>query len=84
MADKKKGNAATEQSVSFEEATEQLAAIVDQLESGELRLEESLGLFEKGVAVARTAQQQLDAAERRVEELLAVDEQGRTKTRDFE
>lgn len=74
----------TEDKPSFEASAERLQAIVDQLESGELALEESLKLFEEGVRVARDAQARLDAAEKRVEELLGVDEEGQAKTRPFE
>ena len=73
-----------EEGLSFEQASERLAAIVGKLESGELRLEDSLKLFEEGVRVARSAQKQLDCAEKRVEELVSVDENGEARTRDFE
>lgn len=61
---------------SFELSAQRLGAIVSQLESGELSLEQSLRLFEEGVRVAREAQRRLDQAERRVEELLGVDDRG--------
>jgi exodeoxyribonuclease VII small subunit len=73
-----------EESLSFEQASERLAAIVGKLESGELRLEDSLKLFEEGVRVARSAQDQLDRAEKRVEELVSVEEDGQARTQDFE
>jgi exodeoxyribonuclease VII small subunit len=60
----------------FESALARLSDIVERLERGELPLEESLGLFEEGIRLARTAQTRLDTAERRVEELLGFDEQG--------
>jgi exodeoxyribonuclease VII small subunit len=69
---------------SFEAAAERLAAIVRQLEGGELSLEQSLRLFEEGIALVRTAQRQLEHAEKRVEELLAIDEDGEARTRPFE
>jgi exodeoxyribonuclease VII small subunit len=69
---------------SFETSAERLAAIVEQLESGELPLESSLKLFEEGVRVARAAQRRLDQAERRVDELLGVDERGEAITRELE
>lgn len=65
----------------FEEAIKKLAEIVKRLEEGELDLEHSLRAFERGIALARDAQQRLDAAEARVDELLGVDEQGRASTR---
>ena len=69
---------------SFETSAERLAAIVEQLESGELPLESSLKLFEEGVQVARAAQRRLDRAERRVDELLGVDERGEAIIRELE
>lgn len=69
---------------SFEESARRLAKIVEQLEAGELSLEDSLGLFEEGVALARTAEERLVRAERRIEELLSVDANGRPVTKAFE
>ena len=70
--------------VSFEASAERLGKIVDELESGDLSLEDSLKLFEEGVRVARAAQARLDAAEKRVEELLGVDASGQARTRTVE
>jgi exodeoxyribonuclease VII small subunit len=61
---------------SFELSLSRLGEIVEQLEAGELPLEESLRLFEEGVSLARAAQTRLDSAEKRVEELLGLDENG--------
>ncbi|HOU91944.1 MAG TPA: exodeoxyribonuclease VII small subunit [Polyangiaceae bacterium] len=72
-----------ERSPSFEEEVRELGVIVEQLEGGELPLEESLALFERGVTLARRAQARLDAAEQRVEELLGIDEAGRPITREI-
>jgi len=47
----------------FEEAFEELAALVRKLESGDLELEESLGLFERGQALAARCSQLLEEAE---------------------
>ena len=69
---------------SFEASIKRLTAIVETLERGDLPLEESLRLFEEGVALSRSSQKRLDAAEKRVEQLLAVDEQGRARTAPFE
>jgi len=73
-----------EEGLSFEASAKRLAAIVQQLESGELTLDKSLKLFEEGVQVARAAQARLDAAEKRVEELLGIDDTGQPRTRAFE
>jgi exodeoxyribonuclease VII small subunit len=53
-------------SPSFEEALTELESIVDALEKGEMSLEESLSVFERGIGLTRTCQQALDAAEQRV------------------
>jgi exodeoxyribonuclease VII small subunit len=66
---------------SFEASADRLAAIVEQLERGDLSLEKSLELFEEGVGVARAAQARLAAAEKRVEELLGLDADGNPRTR---
>ena len=56
-------------SLSFEEALAELEAIVDRLETGELTLEESLALFERGQGLGRRCHEQLEAAALRVEQL---------------
>lgn len=61
-----------------------LTALVEELEQGNLPLEESLARFEEGVRLARLSQTQLDAAEARVEELLQVDEQGQPVLEELE
>jgi exodeoxyribonuclease VII small subunit len=66
---------------SFEDATTRLAAIVAELEGGDLPLEKSLALFEEGIRLARAAESRLDAAERKVEELLGVNAKGEPITR---
>jgi exodeoxyribonuclease VII small subunit len=50
----------------FEQSLEELEAIVDALERGDMTLEASLAAFERGVALTRTCRQALDAAEQRV------------------
>ncbi|HLT58067.1 MAG: exodeoxyribonuclease VII small subunit [Limnochordales bacterium] len=56
--------------LSFEEALARLEQIVLRIESGEAGLEESLRLFEEGVALARTCRAQLDRAEARIRVLV--------------
>lgn len=58
---------------SFEQGLDQLEAIVDQLEDGELSLEESLKLFEQGVQLSHNCRKQLQDAEAKVEILLRKD-----------
>lgn len=69
---------------SFEEAMRRLTHIVEDLEGGELSLEESLERFEEGVRLARDSQTRLDAAEARVEELMRVDERGQPVVRELD
>jgi exodeoxyribonuclease VII small subunit len=54
----------------FEESLKKLESIVDQLEKGELPLEESLKLFEEGVGLSAVCKQELDAAEGKVQSLI--------------
>jgi len=55
----------------FEQSLDELEALVERMESGDLSLEESLTAFERGIALTRSCQQALQAAERRVEILTA-------------
>lgn len=50
---------------------EELDAVVNELEQGELPLEQALERFERGVTLARQSHQALDAMEQRVERLIA-------------
>ncbi len=52
---------------SFEDALNELEALVESMEQGELPLEESLKSFERGIVLTRTCQQALKAAEQKVE-----------------
>jgi exodeoxyribonuclease VII small subunit len=55
---------------SFEESLKKLETIVDQLEKGDLPLEQSLKLFEEGVGLSAVCKQELDAAEGKVQTLI--------------
>ncbi len=56
---------------SFDDGLDHLEALVQQLESGALSLEEALARFEEGVQLSQALQKQLAAAQRRVEVLKA-------------
>ncbi len=58
------------QTLDFEQSLQQLEALVEAMENGDLGLEESLKAFEKGVALTRACQAALDNAEQRVNLLL--------------
>jgi exodeoxyribonuclease VII small subunit len=66
-------NTGAKPAASFEAALEDLEKVVKELESGDLPLERSLELFERGVNLAGDCRKQLDAAETRVEVLLRKD-----------
>ena len=69
---------------SFEATIGELGQIVEQLERGDLPLEQSLDLFERGMRLSKDAQARLDAAEKRVEMLLGFDESGQPITRELD
>ncbi|MBC7364307.1 MAG: exodeoxyribonuclease VII small subunit [Candidatus Aminicenantes bacterium] len=68
--------------MNFEKALAELEHIVARLEKGGMSLNESLGLFEKGVKLARFLRQELDKAEKKVE-ILLKDEKGEIRAQDF-
>jgi exodeoxyribonuclease VII small subunit len=57
--------------MSFEDALRALEDIVRRLESGEVPLEESITLYERGEALRRHCQARLDAAQARIEKIVA-------------
>jgi len=54
----------------FEEAKKELETLVSKMERGDLRLEESLQVFERGIALAQQCRQSLEKAELKVQNLL--------------
>jgi len=54
----------------FEEALAELEQLVEKMEQGQLSLEESLKLFERGIALSRGCQKALKDAEQKVQILL--------------
>jgi exodeoxyribonuclease VII small subunit len=66
----------------FEDCLARLEQIVTALEAGNLPLEDSLRVFEEGIALARRCSRYLDDAERRIE-MLVKDEQGVTVSTPF-
>lgn len=54
----------------FEESIKKLESIVEQMEKGDLSLEDSLKLFEEGVALSAVCKEQLEAAEGKVQMLI--------------
>lgn len=64
--------------MSFEAATEELEALIERIESGEIGLEESLAERRRGDALIKRCRAVLEAAEQELETLAAesVDESG--------
>ncbi|GEM75614.1 exodeoxyribonuclease VII small subunit [Vibrio sagamiensis] len=69
MATKKPEN------MTFEATIEELDGLVDQLESGDLALDDALRKFERGISLARAGQVKLSDAEQRVRILLSQDDE---------
>ena len=55
--------------MSFEEAMAELERVVGQLERGDVPLEESIGLYERGAQLRAHCEAKLKAAEDRVEKI---------------
>jgi len=56
-------------SLSFEEALEELEAIVRQLEAGRGRLDDAIGSYERGAALKRHCETKLNEAKAKVEKI---------------
>ena len=65
----------------FEEAFKRLEAIVGNLESGDLSLEESMKLFEEGIGLTETCKSRLEDAEKKIQ-LLLKDSDGKLSLED--
>lgn len=68
--------------MSFEESLRELEGIVDKLEKGQLSLDESLMLFEKGIKLVRECNTKIQCAQQKVEQLIL--ENGGSRTEKFE
>ncbi|HYB92309.1 MAG TPA: exodeoxyribonuclease VII small subunit [Candidatus Binataceae bacterium] len=67
----------------FEDELKDLESIVNQIDAGELSLEDSIAAFERGVALVKSLNQKLDEVERKVE-LLTRSAAGVLETEPFE
>ncbi len=72
-----------EAKASFEEQLAELEKVVEQLERGELSLEESVGLFERGMRLSESCKGQLASAESRIQVLLQPREKGPVRVEAF-
>lgn len=72
---------AAKKSVKFEKALGDLEKLVEEMEQGELSMEDMLKRFEKGIALTTECQQALQNAELKVKEL--VEKNGKLLEKDF-
>jgi exodeoxyribonuclease VII small subunit len=66
----------------FEDCLQRLEQIVEQLERGDIPLEQSLKLFEEGITLSNACRQELEQAEGKVEILLK--QNGKLQAEPFE
>jgi exodeoxyribonuclease VII small subunit len=64
--------------IKFEEALKKLEKIVDDLEKGDLSLDEALKKYQEGVELSRVCSQRLESAKKKIDVL------GKTKKGEFE
>ncbi|TMM46015.1 exodeoxyribonuclease VII small subunit [Colwellia ponticola] len=70
------------ENLSFEESLHELDTIVQSLEQGDLSLEESMALFERGLNLSQLSQVKLQTAEQKVQ--LLLDKNGSPQLTDFD
>ncbi len=69
MAKKKVTSPPPPSKLSYEEAIEELERINEQIEDGEIGLEETITAFKRGMALAKRCTEILDVAEQEVEQI---------------
>jgi exodeoxyribonuclease VII small subunit len=69
--------------MSFEEALRALEEIVRKLESGEVPLDETITLYERGEVLRKHCQTRLDAAQARIDKIVKT-EDGRAAAQPFD
>ena len=62
--------------ISFEDALRELESIVQKLESGQVKLEEAVSAYEKGVQMQKICEEKLKEAQMKVEKLI-LDKEGK-------
>ncbi len=66
----------------FEQSMTELEEIVTKLEAGDITLDDSLELFEKGIGLAKACRKKLDEAEKKVK-ILSTTDDGEITAEDF-
>jgi len=72
-----------EPEVKFEKALAELKSIVEKLEKGDMELDESLKIFERGVRLVQVCTKKLDEAQRRVD-IVMKSKDGKRTVEEFE
>jgi exodeoxyribonuclease VII small subunit len=67
----------------FETAMDRLEAIVEQMETGTLPLEDLIVRYEEGMNLVKVCQERLASAEQKIE-IIARNSAGKTSVKDFE
>jgi exodeoxyribonuclease VII small subunit len=67
----------------FEGAMDRLEAIVEQMESGKLTLEDLIVRYEEGMSLVKVCQERLASAEQKIE-IIARNSAGKAVVKDFE
>jgi len=70
--------------LSFEDALRALEDVVRKLESGEVPLDDSIALYERGEALRKHCQARLDAAQARIEQIVKAPDGAAAGTRPFD
>lgn len=68
-------------SFNFEQSLAELEKLVEQMEDGEISLEDSLKHFERGIGLTRACQQALQEAEQKVK--ILMEKNGKASLQDF-
>ena len=69
------GSKGKEGKTSFEQAMKRMSEIVNELEDGNMKLEETLELFEEGVKLSKICREFLGNAAKKVEEIKSGNEE---------
>lgn len=72
----------SEHEISFEEAMKELEGIVGKLEKGELSLDESVEMFQKGLKLSQFCSRRLDEVQRKIT-ILIEDDKGAMKEENY-
>ncbi|MDO5555565.1 MAG: exodeoxyribonuclease VII small subunit [Clostridia bacterium] len=71
------------ESLNFEETMHQLELIVQELENGDLNLDDSIKKFEQGMKLSKNASDYLEEAEKKITKLVKQDNQETLKEEEF-